>query len=252
MRVDCRICDEPVFFAFGETTTKQINDASTSPRVPDELGTLFFPPKEVLTHRKAMAASRERGEEDGFGDTYYDLVKALGHSTTRGPIQNNLRTVMNRLEALFAGKVKQEDDEFVFQRGPKKFSMSQTAEGIKKIGLITHLIRNRHIQSDSILFFDEPAAHLHPDATMAFMKMLFEMTNAGIQIFIATHSYTVLKQLELLARENGSSIPLCMLRRRDDQIETQFADLKDRLPSNSIVQASVDLFERDLQIGAGG
>ncbi len=248
MRVDCRVCDEPVFFAFGEATTKQINDASMSPKVPEDHSTLFFPPKEVLTHRKAIAASRERGEVEGFGDTYYDLIQALGHSTTSGPIQNNLRIVMNRLQDLFAGKVKREEDEFIFQRGPKKFSMSQTAEGVKKIGLITHLIRNRHIQSDSILFFDEPAAHLHPSATMAFMEMLFEMSKADIQIFIATHSYTVLKQLELLAREKKSSIPLCMLRRRGEEIEAEFDDMKDQLPSNSIVQASVDLFERDISI----
>lgn len=252
LRVDCRVSDEPVFFAFGESTTKQINDASMSPKVSEDLSTLYFPPKEILTHRRAIAASRERGEVEGFGDAYYDLVQALGHSTTSGPIQNNLRTVMNRLEDLFAGKVKREEDDFIFQRGPKKFSMSQTAEGIKKIGLITHLIRNRHIQSDSILFFDEPAAHLHPAATMKFMEMLFEMSKADIQIFVATHSYTVLKQLELLARENEVSMPLCILNRDEDGIEVKSdEDLKRPMPSNSIVEASVDLFERDLSIEMG-
>lgn len=248
MRVDCRICDESVFFAFGDSTTKQINDASVSPKVPDSLSTLFFPPKEVLTTRKAILTLRERQEIEGFGDTYYDLVKALGHSTTRGKIQKNLRKVMNRLEDLFAGKVKQEDDDFIFQRGPKKFSMSQTAEGIKKIGLITHLIRNRHIQADSVLFFDEPAAHLHPRATMAFVKMLFEMSRANIQIFIATHSYTVLKQLELLSREHQTSIPLCVLTSDGDSVKSSFSDLKERIPTNSIVDASVELYERDINL----
>jgi hypothetical protein len=249
MRVDCRVCDEPVFFAFGDTTTKQINDASRSPKVPKDHSTLFFPPKEVLTHRKAIAASRERGEVEGFGDAYYDLVQALGHSTTSGPIQENLRTVMNRLQKLFDGKVKREDDEFIFQKGSKKFSMSQTAEGVKKIGLMTHLIRNRHIQSDSILFFDEPAAHLHPQATLDFVRMLYEMSKADIQLFIATHSYVVLKQFELLARQHGEQMPLCVLEpREEDGIDQSFADLSDMIPSNSIVDASVDLFERDLDL----
>jgi hypothetical protein len=222
-----------------------------SPKVPEDLGALYFPPKEVLTHRKAIAASRERGEVEGFGDAYYDLVQALGHSTTRGPIQNNLRTVMDRLENLFAGKVKREEDEFIFQRGPKKFSMSQTAEGIKKIGLITHLIRNRHIQSDSILFFDEPAAHLHPDATIKFMEMLFEVAKADIQIFIATHSYMVLKKLELIARENDEKMPLCVLSPSEDgKVEENTSDLSKRIPSNSIVDASVKLLNEDLYLSA--
>lgn len=251
LRANCRVCDEPVFFAFGEKTTKQINDASVAPKPNGEVSTLFFPPKEVLTPRKAIITLREQQQIAGFGDTYYDLAKALGHATTRGRIQENLDAVLNRLEDLFEGTIVQEDDEFVFKRGqgPKKFSMSQTAEGVKKIGLIAHLIRNRNIQSGSILFFDEPAAHLHPQATVAFVEMLYEMAKADIQLFIATHSYPVLKQFELLAREHDDQTPLCVLSPTDEGgVDATFADLRNRIPQNSIVDASMELFNREIDM----
>lgn len=254
MRVDCRLHDESVFFAFGDSTTKQINDISTDPQIQDPINTLFFPPKEVMTVRKAIITLREQLQiNDGFGDTYYDIAKALGHSTSRGRYQSNLANVLDQLQDLFDGRIEEEDDEFVFKKGqgPKKFSMSQTAEGIKKVGVIAQLIRNRNIQDGSVLFFDEPAAHLHPSATMEFVKMLFEMAKTDIQIFIATHSYVVLKQFELLAREHKEHVPLCVLSPTEDNgVDATFADLQDRIPANSIVDASVELFNRDLTLSA--
>lgn len=249
--VTVRIHGEPVHFDFGEDTTKQIRNASASPKPRDEVRTLFFPPKEVLTPRKAIITMREQQGIPGFSDTYYDLARALGHETTRGRTQENLKEVKAQLENLFTGRIEWEDGDFVFKRGagPKKFSMSQTAEGVKKIGLLTRLIRNRNIKSGSILFFDEPAAHLHPQATLDFVRMLYEMAKADIQLFIATHSYVVLKQFELLARKHSKQMPLCILEPSEGEgVSQSFADLSDHIPSNSIVDASVDLFERDLDL----
>jgi len=249
--VTVRVHDESVHFAFGKDTTKQIRNASSSPKPKSDVSTLFFPPKEVLTPRKAIITMREQQQIPGFSDTYYDLAKALGHETTRGRTQRNLKEVKEQLEALFAGRIEWEDGDFVFKRGtgPKKFSMSQTAEGVKKIGLLTRLIRNRNIQSGSTLFFDEPAAHLHPQATVDFVRMLYEMSKADIQLFVATHSYVVLKQFELLAREHGKQMPLCVLKPSEKGgVDHSFADLSEMIPSNSIVDASVDLFERDLDL----
>jgi len=249
--VSVRVCGEPVHFNFGKDTTKQIRNATATPKPDEQVETLFFPPKEVLTPQQAIITMREKQQIPGFSDTYYDLARALRHATTRGRIQKNLREVLDQLEDLFEGSVEREDDEFVFKRGagPKKFSMSQTAEGVKKIGLIAHLIRNRNIQRGSVLFFDEPAAHLHPQATLAFVEMLYEMAKADIQLFIATHSYIVLKQFELLAREHEDRMPLCILSPTDEAgVSKSFADLSDHIPDNTIVDASVDLFERDLDL----
>ncbi len=39
--------------------------------------------------------------------------------------------------------------------------------------------------------------------------MLYKMAKADIQIFVATHSYIVLKQLELLARKHDQEMLCC-------------------------------------------
>jgi hypothetical protein len=143
--------------------------------------------------------------------------------------------VRNDLEDLFPGKVRQrEDGTFEYRRGSGRYDMTQTAEGIKKIGSLAHLIRNRSIQPGSILFFDEPAANLHPRATIRLVEMLYELSKADIQIFVATHSYPVLKQFELRAREHQEKMPLCVLSPTEEGVEADFADLRERIPENSI------------------
>lgn len=107
-------------------------------------------------------------------------------------------------------------------------------------------VRNGEIQRGSILFFDEPSANLNPKNILKLVELLFALGRAGVQVFVATHSYVVLKQFQLLAREHDERTPLCVLSREDDGIGAEHVDLRDRIPENPIVSASVDLFERDL------
>ena len=243
-------------FDFGSSTRKQIGSASTlfterqreiSQPVPP---VVFFPPKEVLTTRDAIIETRDRLSVIGFDDTYYDLAKALRSPESYGELDSSLEDVLDGLDGLFPGSIEQEDDgELIYRRGREKYGISQTAEGIKKVGALTQLIRSRHIQQGSVLFFDEPSANLHPNAILKFVELLFRLSQAEVQIFVATHSYVVLKQFELLAREHGESVPLCVLSPLEEGgVEANFADLMNRIPRNSIVDASVDLFNRDVSL----
>jgi hypothetical protein len=85
---------------------------------------------------------------------------------------------------------------------------------------------------------------------LTFSEVLFQLAQAGVQIVIATHSYIVLKQFELLAREHKEKIPLCVLSKGEDTVRSSFADLSDHIPENSIVDASVELLNRDLHLSA--
>jgi len=64
---------------------------------------------------------------------------------------------------------------------------------------------------ESILFIDEPEAALHPEAVIKFLDMLALLADQGMQIFMATHSYFVLKKLQILTVQKAlSPYPLCL------------------------------------------
>ena len=182
-----------------------------------------------------------------------DLIQALDVSTTQGKIATELKKVNQILENLFEGKIEQsrvEGKSFVYKKGKQEFSMHQTAEGIKKIGILTTLIGNRQIGKGTILFMDEPETALHPNAIRKMVEMLIAMSNAGVQIFIATHSYFVIKQMAIHAKKDKLNISCWSLEKEKGKMVTNsFHNLIDGiLPANAIVDETLAMYNEDLKL----
>jgi hypothetical protein len=211
---------------------------------------IFLPPKEVLTAFAAIAVTREKQEIYGFDDTYLDLIKLLRIPETQGEIDPALNGVLRDLAQLFPGQIvkRQSSDDFTFKRGKRSFGMAETADGIKKVGMLTALIKNRSLSPTSILFLDEPETNLHPGAIVAFTEALFRLGQAGVQVYLATHSYFVIKQLQILAKEHGVRVPFCSLVREGDGVEAKLSDLRDGMPDNPIVDVSIELYKREIEV----
>lgn len=214
--------------------------------VQDKLNAIFIPPKELLTAFDAIAATREQLEIYGFDDTYFDLIRAMRLPATRGKIDPNLKEVLASLEALFGGVIEKSGERFYFKRGEQSFAMAQTAEGIKKVGILTTLIRNRTLNQHSILFLDEPETNLHPAYIRALVDMLMLLSQAGVQIYLATHSYFVIKQLHILAKEQARSVVFCSLQREGTTVRADFDDLKNGMPDNPIIDEAIALYQREV------
>jgi ABC-type uncharacterized transport system ATPase subunit len=129
--------------------------------------------------------------------------------------------------------------------------MPQTADGIKKIGILTTLIENRMLNKNSVVFLDEPETNLHPKAITYLTKMLFSIARAGAQVFVATHSYLVIKQLQILAKKFDEGVPFCSLVRDGDEVVATLNDLRDGMPDNPIVEESLRLYREELEIDLG-
>ena len=86
-----------------------------------------------------------------------------------------------------------------FFSGADKGSLEFTllAEGLRKLGLLWLLIQNGSLLQGSVLFWDEPETNLNPRLFGPVVEILLELQRQGVQIFIATHDYLILKQLDL-------------------------------------------------------
>lgn len=219
-------------------------------KLATELTAVFLPPKEVLTIFAAIAISRQKYEIYGFDDTYYDLLHLLRVPPTQGEVHPELLAIADDIDGFVGGRIVRKGilDEFMFVRGKCSYGMPQTADGIKKLGILANLIRNRSITPGTILFLDEPETNLHPRAISVFTDMLFRLGQAGVQVYVATHSYFVIKELENLARLHRTSVPFCSLLRAGDDITARFDDLQEGLPDNPIVDESLKLYQRGIDV----
>lgn len=240
------------FFEFGKDTKNTIVKATDSSHNPNNYNAIFIPPKEVLTVKGAIKLARGRF---GFDETYYDLIDAIEIpiSLQTGLKAEELRDewddALDLISALFDGDIALgEGGDYTLTRDRETYSMAETAEGIKKLAPIVTLIRNQRIRPGTILFFDEPENNLHPRAILALCKAIFQLSQENVQVYIATHSYFVIKQFELLAREHKKTIQMCSLQKLEGIIKPEFRDLQEGLPDNPIIDVSIKLYEDDVRL----
>jgi AAA15 family ATPase/GTPase len=247
--------EDRLTFSFGESTTNTINDCPDEiKQISDNFKCLFIPAKEILTSLKAIRATRDNLFMAGFDDTYLDLIKAVVIPTVKGRVKEELSSVGKKLEELFDGQIEQgKDDDFIFKKGNTEYSMQLTSEGVKKIGIFTTLIKNRQLNSNSILFLDEPETTLHPKATRELVEMLMLMAKSGIQIFIATHNYFVLKQMHLCAQKYEIATNCYMLSKEKGQksVSVSMTDLQKDFPENAISEEAIEMADEEMRLHLG-
>lgn len=242
--IEAKIDGQNVYSSFTSSATKEVGDV-TSLVKNRNAQSVFIPAKEVLSLSSIIRTSRERDQVFGFDDTYLDLVNALEPEPTQGRTSDKMVSIRQKLSELLGGKVERRNNQWIFKKGNKQFAIFTTAEGVKKIAILDRLIGNKTLNNSSILFIDEPEAVLHPKAIIEFLEIIQILSETGIQVFMSTHSYIVVKKLQLLAQKRKTNIPVISLKKDSEEIE--YFNLKDGMPSNPIVDVSVKLYEDELK-----
>lgn len=232
-------------YSFGKDTSKQIlNLENHIP--PRASNSIFLPAKEVLSLHQIILKSREQDKVFGFDDTYLDLARALRPQPAVGKNSSSFSESRKKLERILGGVIKydKQSGRWQFVKGKHKFPIGVTAEGIKKISILDTLLGNRYLTPNSIVLIDEPESALHPNAISKLLDIVGVLSGAGIQFFLASHSYFVVKKLHLMAQEKNWSIPV--ISATDNGWETD--DLRDGMPDNPIIAESIALYKQEVEL----
>lgn len=235
--------EQSISYSFGNTTATKVTQVDGEIK-PYEGNSIFIPSREIFTIQNIILRSREIDRSFGFDNTYYDLAKVLRSiSDTSNAV--GYKNLKDKLNGIIGGSVEYDrtSDKWFYKKGNAKFSMNTTAEGIKKIAMLEKLLSAGILTSSSILFLDEPEASLHPSAIVEFLDCVYSLaTEFGIQVFIASHSYFVLKKLRLLAMQNNEYMPCISLENNKSKI----TDLSIEMPENEIISESIKLYEAEM------
>ena len=78
------------------------------------------------------------------------------------------------------------------------------------------------------------------------------MAKAGIQVFIATHNYFVLKQMYLCAkRENVKTNCYKLEKEKGKTVEYSIYDLTDEFPENEISEEAISMADQEIKLDFG-
>ena len=232
-------------YSFEKDTTKQFQNIENAIDKRED-NSVFIPAKEIISLHNIILKSRENDYVFGFDDTYYDLAKALRQSRTRGKNYTEFSTAREKLANFLHGHIEYDTDnnKWFFKSGSQKFAIGLTAEGVKKISILDILLGNRFINKNSIIFLDEPESALHPKAVSNFMEIISLLAKSGMQFFMATHSYFVIKKLFLIAQNEKISVPYIDL----SQNNFTTSDLLYEMPENEIINESIRLYEEEVNL----
>lgn len=235
-----------VAVAFGQDTKTKITPSHNDLN-PRTANSVFLPPKEVLSLASVIKTTTLVNKTFGYDATDTDLVLALESLPSCSPDALTFKTPRKHLEKLFAGKVEFDHtkNSWIYKKGNSHFSISATAEGIKKMAILETLLGNGFLSADSIIFIDEPESALHPTAITRLLDIIKMLADEGVQFFIASHSYYVVKKLLLIANQNQQKIPVIMA--KGDGTWSQSCLLEDGLPENEIINESIRLFEQEFE-----
>ena len=225
-----------------------VNGASRWSAAPVE--SVYVPVKEMLANApgfRSLYAQREIH----FEEVYADILDRAYGPPLRGPTPSERRRLLTILQKAMDGKVHMRDEEFFLRNKQGNLEFSLLAEGMRKVGLLWRLIQNGTLLEGAVLFWDEPETNLNPKLFGSVVEILLELQRMGVQVFIATHDYAILKELDLRRREEDD-LAFHSLYRDDGEIACHSVGTYLDLHPNAIAEAFTDLYDREVERSLGG
>ena len=177
---------------------------------------------------------------------YADILDRAYLPAMRGPAPPQRKGLLTVLQKAIAGKIHASNEEFFLRSGQGNLEFSLLAEGMRKLGLLWLLIQNGMLLEGSVLFWDEPETNLNPKLFGSVIEILLKLQRMGVQIFIATHDYAILKELDL-QKEEKDKLAFHSLYRDDGEIVCHTSGAYLDIHPNATAEAFTDLYDREVE-----
>ncbi len=209
---------------------------------------IFIPAQDVFSLYSVIVKNRWVDVSFGFSEPSVHLATALTSPQINNPSDKRKEFEKERalLQKTLQGRfvfVPESRRWFFDANGGSRYEMGTVAEGVKKLGMLDVLLGNGYLKRRSVLLVDEPEANLNPVALYDFMDVLWSLAHSGVQVFIATHSYFVLKKANVLATFANEDVSLGIL---DESGEFKTDNLLHGIPSNDITDETIKLYNESI------
>lgn len=162
----------------------------------------YLPTRELLTIYPNFVSIYESLYLE-FEETWRDTCIALGAPLARGPKESSIRSLLDPLEEAMGGSIiLDKSGRFYLQASSGRMEIPLVAEGLRKLGMVARLIATGRLVGNGYLFWDEPEANLNPRLIKGIARTILDLSASGIQVFIATHSLFLLREIEIISSEN--------------------------------------------------
>lgn len=214
---------------------------------------VYIPVKEMLANAPGFL-SLFKNREIHFEEVYADIISAAFVPKLKGPPTRDRQYLLNMIQQIIEGKVITKNEQFFLRNRSGELEFTLLAEGMRKLGLLWLLIQNGTLLNGSTLFWDEPEANLNPSMLNILVRILLHLQRTGVQIFIATHNYVLLKEFDLQKIKNKDMVKFFLLEFEKDSESIKCKEGNkyiDVIP-NVISQAYTGIYNEEVKQSIGG
>ena len=188
---------------------------------------VFFPTRELLTVYPGFVPLYQTHHLE-FDETWRDTCLLLGAPALRGPREATISSLIEPLENQLGGRVVLDSSGRFYLRpfNASNMEMPLVAEGWRKLSMLVRLISTGSLLDKGCLFWDEPEANLNPGLIREIAKAILGICEAGVQVFVATHSLFLLREFEFLLECEFAKVEhhYFALHRGDDGVDVSQAE----------------------------
>ncbi len=186
----------------------------------------YLPTRELLTIYPGFVALYESHYLQ-FEETWRDTCILLGAPLKRGVKSGRISKLLEPLEHAMEGSIYLDPNgSFYLDSSSGRMEIPLVAEGLRKLGMLARLIATGALLDKGCLFWDEPEANLNPRIIKRIARCIFDLSREGIQVFIATHSLFLLRELHILQAQSVDKLDVRFfgLHRLDDGVSVKQGD----------------------------
>ncbi len=245
--------DQNMTISFATRATK-IVQIDQLPTTRLKQSPVFLPTRELVTLCPWFLALYDNYHLE-FEESWRDTVSLLGKPAVKGKRESAVAELVRPLEENIGGKVVVDTatGRFYLQiPGEGKMEMPLVAEGLRKVAMLARLISTGTLLEQGYLFWDEPETNLNPKLIRIIAACIMNLCQQGIQVFIASHSLFLLRELEMLAAKSEFKTVkqrYFSLKATADGVELEQGDSADDL--QTLILLEEELRQSDRFIGAG-
>lgn len=229
-----------------EVTVEQV------PTAWSDAAPAFLPTRELLTIYPGFLSVYENHYLE-FEETWRDTCILLGAPLKKGTKEKRVRELLAPLEEAMGGVIELDKNGrfyLVTKRG--RMEVPLVAEGLRKLGMLARLVATGALLDKGCLHWDEPEANLNPRIIKTVARSIVELSLGGIQVFIATHSLFLLREIEMILAAAAQKVDVRFfgLHPTDDGVSVQQGPKPEDMGEIAVLREELEQSDRFLEPGA--
>jgi len=214
------------------------------------LEAVFIPVKDMMANAPGFSSLFE-AREIHFEEVYVDIIRKVFLPFLKGPTDRERKRLLEILQKAISGKIFLNNEEFFLRSEQGELEFTLLAEGFRKLGLLWVLLQNGTLTKGSTLFWDEPETNLNPKLMQQVVNILIELQRIGVQVFLATHNYVLLKEFDLQLKNGDNCFFHSLFRNENGLIEISSTSNYLEINPNAIDETYGSFIDREIKKSMG-